>query len=220
MDRKKEEKIKFAEEILKDIQDYFPAGYENVECEIQEKEKDNGMIKTGIVFFHSGKKPGSWVCVDDFFEEADKDLLREKEGFGTVGHGNADGTGTEDRILLFVGRLNYEKRPLDMFRILDMLNEDRYKLIIIGDGILWDEVCAKAREYGNRVKVHRQIPHDKMWQYYVMSDYFVNLWDREIFGMAITEAIYYMVPSFLISAPGPRVIAAGMDNAFICSSIG
>ena len=58
-----------------------------------------------------------------------------------------------------------------------------------------------------------------MWQYYVMSDYFVNLWDREIFGMAITEAIYYMVPSFLISAPGPRVIAAEMDNAFICSSI-
>lgn len=71
MDRKKEEKKKFAEEILKDIKDYFPAGYENVECEIQEKEKDNGMIKTGIVFFHSGKKPGSWVCVDDFFEEAD-----------------------------------------------------------------------------------------------------------------------------------------------------
>ena len=58
-----------------------------------------------------------------------------------------------------------------------------------------------------------------MWKYYAMADCFINLWDEEIFGMAILEAIYYRTPAFLISAPGPRVIAKNMKNSFICTTI-
>lgn len=131
----------------------------------------------------------------------------------------------KDRLLLYVGRLNNEKRPLDMFGILDRLNagdgRSKYKMIMIGDGFLSGEVERLAAEHnrdGETVRYLRQVRYEDMWKYYAASDYFINLWDREVFGMAIVEAIYYMTPSFLISAPGPEVIAEGMENAHICRS--
>ena len=52
-----------------------------------------------------------------------------------------------------------------------------------------------------------------------MADYFINLWNEEVFGMAILEAIFYLTPAFLISAPGPRVIAKDLSNSYICENI-
>lgn len=130
-----------------------------------------------------------------------------------------NGYSENNRIILFVGRLNNEKRPLDTFKILDMMDDESYRLIVIGDGFLSEEVEKKANEYGDRVKYYKKIPYDKMWKQYAMADYFINLWDEEVFGMAILEAIFYSTPAFLISAPGPRVIAKNMNNSFICDSI-
>ncbi|MBR0309144.1 MAG: glycosyltransferase [Mogibacterium sp.] len=132
-----------------------------------------------------------------------------------------------DKVVLYVGRLNNEKRPLDMFRIIDRLNhgaasgETGYKLVMIGDGFLASEVERLAEERNHdceRVRYIKRVKYEEMWKYYAAADYFVNLWDREVFGMAIVEAIYYMTPSFLISAPGPEVIAEGMEYAHICAS--
>lgn len=134
--------------------------------------------------------------------------LRQKNGYTA-----------DNKVILFVGRLNHEKRPLDTFKIMDLLNNDSYRLIIIGDGFLKEDVQKKTAEYGSRVQYYDKVPYDQMWKYYAMADFFVNLWNEEVFGMAILEAIYYRTPAFLISAPGPRVIAQDMKNTFICQNI-
>ena len=142
------------------------------------------------------------------FRPEDAVLCREEMGYAP-----------EDKVLLFVGRMNHEKRPLDMFRIMDRLDDEHVKMILIGDGILSDKVEKMAEMFPRRVRYLRKVPYDDMWKYYAAADYFVNLWNQEIFGMAIAEAIYYMTPAFLIYAPGPEVIAEGMENSFICHSI-
>ena len=130
-----------------------------------------------------------------------------------------NGYDPDDKVILFVGRLNNEKRPLDTFKILDLLNDNSYKLIIIGDGFLKEDVQKKTAEYGSRVQYYDKVPYDQMWKYYAMADYFINLWNEEVFGMAILEAIFYLTPAFLISAPGPRVIAKDLSNSYICENI-
>lgn len=128
-----------------------------------------------------------------------------------------------DRVILFVGRLITEKRPLDLFKILDKIDADGNsmvnRLLIIGDGFMADEVAKRASNYGDRVRLLRQVPYDEMWKYYAAADCFVNLWDREVFGMAVVEAIYYMTPTFLIRAPGPEVISEGMENSYLCDTV-
>lgn len=131
----------------------------------------------------------------------------------------AEGYLPDDKVILFVGRLNPEKRPLDMFNILDMLEKQKYKLIIIGDGELKPAIEERLVHYGDKVKYYQRVKYDDMWRFYAIADYFVNLWDKEIFGMAILEAIYYFTPTFVISAPGPRMICDGMKNSFLCNSI-
>lgn len=137
----------------------------------------------------------------------DRNALREKYQIST-----------SDKVLLFVGRLNNEKRPLEMFNILDQL-DDNYKLIIIGSGFLKDEVKRRGSAYTNRFLYYEKIPYEKMWEFYSVADYYINLWDREIFGMSILEAIYYLLPTFLISAPGPRVISKTLKNSFVVKEV-
>lgn len=124
-----------------------------------------------------------------------------------------------DKVLLFVGRLNNEKRAPDMFKILDMLDDPDCHLIIIGDGFLKPQVEEKAAQYAGRAKYLKRVPYDQMWKYYTMADYFVNLWDKEIFGMAILEAIFYYTPVFAIRAPGPQVITENLHNSCLCDTI-
>lgn len=142
------------------------------------------------------------------YQQQDRIDIREKEGYAP-----------NDKVILFVGRLNPEKRPLDMFNILDILNKKEYRLIIIGDGELKPSVEEKLSCYGDSVRYYQRIKYDNMWRFYAIADYFVNLWDKEIFGMAILEAIYYLTPTFIISAPGPRMICDGMKSSFLCNSI-
>ncbi len=165
----------------------------------------NGVDRKKLVFSPVGV---NLSLLNDAYTEEDVAKLRKENGYGK-----------DDKVIVFVGRLNNEKRPLDTFKILDMLKDDSYKLIVIGDGFLSGEVEAKAKEYGNRAMYLKQVPYADMWKYYAMADCFINLWDEEIFGMAILEAIYYRTPAFLISAPGPRVIAKNMKNSFICTTI-
>ena len=141
------------------------------------------------------------------YKPEDASMLRKEMGYAP-----------EDKVLLFVGRMVHEKRPLDMFRILDRLGSD-VKLILIGDGILADKAEKMAEMFSGRVRYIRKVPYENMWKYYAAADYFVNLWDHEIFGMAIVEAIYYLTPAFLIDAPGPEVITEGMENSFLCKDI-
>ena len=50
----------FAEGVTQQIKDYLPEEYQDMQCEISEQQKNNGVVLTGIVPQHAGTadRPG------------------------------------------------------------------------------------------------------------------------------------------------------------------
>ncbi|WP_027207008.1 glycosyltransferase family 4 protein [Butyrivibrio fibrisolvens] len=115
-----------------------------------------------------------------------------------------------DHIIIFVGRLVDEKRPLDMIEIFSSIISAglNYKLLIIGNGELANKVKKIIEEYHlkEHVKIISSIDYSDMWKVYKISDVFINLNKQEIFGMAVLEALYYGCRVIAFEAPGPSYI--------------
>lgn len=127
------------------------------------------------------------------------DELKKKYGFKS-----------EDKVLLFIGRLIDEKQPVRMIDIFSELlkKDDRYKLLMVGTGPLKEAVDAKIAQCGIQEKIKQvdRIPNCDIWELYRFADCFVNLNQQEIFGMAILEAMYYGCKVVAWKAPGPGLI--------------
>lgn len=138
--------------------------------------------------------------------------------------------------LLFIGRMEEEKQPLEMVRIYDELLQvnPKISLTMIGDGHLYGETRDKLKEisakYGviftEEVRVDsdetndelgisdvkttctllRKVTYDNMHSYYKNADVYINLNEVEILGMSILEAMYYGCLVVAIKAPGPDFI--------------
>lgn len=124
-----------------------------------------------------------------------------------------------DIVLLFVGRLDKEKRPVEAIEILNSLERvnKRYKMFLVGKGKLKDEVFQKIEEYSlrDRVIYIESISNNEIWELYYLSDYFINLNTNEIFGMAILEAMYYRCCVIARSAPGPNYIIESSEFGYL-----
>ena len=93
----------------------------------------------------------------------------------------------DDVILCNVSRLSWEKRPLELIDLfLQVKGKKKFKLIIVGNGPLEEELNEKIRKNGleKEVKIYPNVPYEKMWEIYEMSDYYLNMNKGEIFGMA------------------------------------
>ena len=142
------------------------------------------------------------------YRETSKEELKEKHGFGS-----------EERIILNVARLVDIKRPLDLIDIFARV-KDEFRLVIIGKGELEEALRQKIKEMGleNRVTLLSEVPYEEMWEWYRLSDYFLNLCSVEIFGMAILEAIFYECSVAATWAVGPSIILDGMEGHKLANS--
>lgn len=129
--------------------------------------------------------------------------------------------------LLFVGRMEEEKQPLEMVRIYKELLRinHRLELTMIGDGYMYreveealDKLKSEFRLDENQITLIRKVKYQDMADYYINSSCYINLNKVEILGMSILEAMYYGCPVFVIDAPGPRYIMGEDDN--LCRYIG
>ncbi len=117
--------------------------------------------------------------------------------------------------ILFIGRMEEEKQPFEMIRLYEeaLSVNKSIKLIMIGDGYLFEETNNRLSELSQRlqlaegqVQLIRKVPYSQMHSYYHMADIYVNLNQVEILGMSILEAMYYGCPVLAIDAPGPEFI--------------
>ena len=132
---------------------------------------------------------------------------------------NKYGYASNDKILLFIGRLIEEKQPI---RMLDILFEMRkknsaYKLLMVGTGNLKNTVVTKIKEMEleDAVQMVERIPNKDIWELYRLADVFVNLNQQEIFGMAILEAMYYGCRVIAWEAPGPKFIIEDGKSGYL-----
>lgn len=143
------------------------------------------------------------------FAQYDCGELRRQYGFSE-----------QDVIICNVSRLEPEKRPLDLLDILAHIRDKKnFRLVLVGEGTLYQAVQDKiqAEHLDGLVKLIDRVPYAEMWKLYTLSDYFVNLNRREIFGMAIMEAIYYRTSVAAINAPGPSGTLKDMPGHCLCT---
>lgn len=125
-----------------------------------------------------------------------------------------------DKIILFVGRMVPEKRPVEMLELFSEIYQEKkeYRLIMIGSGALKQKVESKLYEMGlsRAVSMFEQIPYHKMWEIYCISDCMINLNRQEIYGMSILESMYYGVLVYAFEAPGPNFILKHLRSGILC----
>lgn len=116
----------------------------------------------------------------------------------------------EGKMLLFVGRLQPEKQPLEMLDIFKgvLAESPEYRLVLIGKGPLEEQVKLKINDLGisDKVTYLKQVENSQMWKYYRACEAVINLNFHEIFGMSILEGMYYETKVIAIHAPGPDYI--------------
>ena len=145
------------------------------------------------------------------YAQYDIDLLREKWHYSP-----------QDKILLYVGRMRAEKNPIRIVEIFCKLyqRDNHYRLLMVGQGELLSEVEGRIGTLGLEkfVSIYKQIPNEQMWEFYRLSDCYVNYCATEIFGMAILEAMYYENVVVATKAPGPSVIIKNNETGFLCDN--
>lgn len=127
----------------------------------------------------------------------------------------------EDVLISFVGRIKPEKNPVEAVEMFGRIRDRKnYKMLMVGEGFLLEEVRAKIAELGlnDRIRIMEKVPYEEMWKIHWAADYFVNLCTREIFGMALLEAVLYRSSAAALRAPGPDTILDGMKGHALCDS--
>ncbi len=117
--------------------------------------------------------------------------------------------------LVFVGRLDTYKRPLDLVPVLQALPD--WRAVIIGKGALESQLHAALDEARllDRCRLIPSLPNAEVHAYYHACDVFVNFNDHEIFGMSLLEAMYAGCVPVARHAPGPDEIIEDGVSGFL-----
>lgn len=127
-----------------------------------------------------------------------------------------------DKVILFIGRLEEEKRPIDLIKYFSdiYVNDNTYRLLLVGKGVMYAQVVEKIEKehLENVVQYIDKIPNEDVWELYCMCDCFVNLNRQEIFGMVLLEAMYYEAKVVAWHAPGPDYIIEDGKSGYLVNT--
>ena len=100
--------------------------------------------------------------------------------------------------------------------------DKQYRLLMVGDGELRREAekAIHAVKLEKAAVIYPKIPNNKMWELYRIAEYYINLNQQEIFGMAILEAMYYETAVAAFEAPGPSYIIEKQPNGLFSAQLG
>ncbi len=128
----------------------------------------------------------------------------------------------DKKILLFVGRLEEYKHPLEAVELLKNLrSRDSYHLLVVGNGHLKDEINDLVSHYGLKSSFTHllKVPNSEMKDLFKACDFYINFNPDEIYGMAILEAMCHRCPVLAISAPGPKFLIGDGKTGFVCRNV-
>ncbi len=121
----------------------------------------------------------------------------------------------EKETIIFVGRIDKYKRPLEIIKLMDSLSKNFF-FIIIGTGSLNTSLQDELSNFSSGSYLWiKQLPNNKIHKYYKACDYCVNFNESEIFGMSILEAMYHGCTVIANHAPGPDVIIQNGQSGWL-----
>lgn len=94
-------------------------------------------------------------------------------------------------------------------------------MVMIGKGSLKESILQSVEKYciTSKYKYIEAVRNKDIHKYYKASDFFVNLNDKEIFGMSILEAMYQGCVVVAKKAPGPSYIVQNNITGYVVHSI-
>jgi glycosyltransferase involved in cell wall biosynthesis len=121
--------------------------------------------------------------------------------------------------LLSVGRLDPEKAPEMLLKALALLEErtpGRYRLTIVGDGQLENELRAQAGRFGDAVRFCGHVPNGpQLFELYRASDVFVHVARTEGLPQVLTESQAAGLPIVATDVGGVRAGLGGGAEALL-----
>jgi glycosyltransferase involved in cell wall biosynthesis len=121
--------------------------------------------------------------------------------------------------LLSVGRLDPEKAPENLLKALALLEErakGRYRLTIVGDGQLENELRADADRFGDAVRFRGHVANGPdLFELYRASDVFVHVARTEGLPQVLTEAQASGLPIVATDVGGVRAGLGGGTEALL-----
>lgn len=120
--------------------------------------------------------------------------------------------------VIFVGRFDYQKRPLEIIQIWKKLYPQfpDWHLDIFGEGEQQQELENTARYLNMNIHIHQ--PTDKIFDFYRVSSILVSTSLYEPFGLVIPEAMSCGVPVVAYDCPyGPHDLIKDGQNGFLVS---
>lgn len=139
--------------------------------------------------------------------------------------------GHERKILLFVGRLNQEKRPLLAYECFRRIHaaEPAAMLVMVGTGALHDELCERiaADRMGDHVRLLGAVPYLEMPQVYNSAYIWVSTSVSEVHPMVAIESAACGLPAVAwndpaledVLLPGKTGYIAGTEEQFVDAAI-
>jgi len=128
------------------------------------------------------------------------------------------GLTTEDKVILSIGRLHPNKgfdTLLKAFSLFKKKNNERYHLVIVGDGPLKQELAKLTNELQLEKNTHFTGWQTNTSLYYSLADYFVCASRHEPLGNVILEAWSYQIPVLTTKTHGPLEYIEDNTNAIL-----
>jgi glycosyltransferase involved in cell wall biosynthesis len=120
----------------------------------------------------------------------DEDLKEATDGLPINQLRDSVNVGEDERLLIYVGRLVEIKRPERLIQILSKL-PDTFRLLIVGDGPMWDAVHQHANQSGiaDRVVMMGKLQHVDALKYISISDDLILTSETEAFPTVVFEGL-------------------------------
>jgi len=122
----------------------------------------------------------------------------------------------EDKRVIFVGRFDYQKRPMEMIRIWEKIYpfHPDWQLDVYGEGEQRQELENKARSLGMNIVIHQ--PTEDIFDCYRESSILVSTSLFEPFGLVIPEAMSCGLSVVAYECPyGPASLILDGENGFL-----
>lgn len=126
-------------------------------------------------------------------------------------------------VLLSVGRFVPEKNMAVVLDLYAQLPHDRFRLVLIGYGVLYEAL----QEYAyttlglsqDDVQFVYKPAQEVIAQWYADADFFIFTSQTDTQGLVLVEAMAGGLPVLALPGPGQQEVVRNGENGFICSSI-
>lgn len=124
------------------------------------------------------------------------------------------------KILLYVGKIEQRRNPHFLIDIMECLDSE-YKLIIVGNGPMYDEIKNRISEnkLTDKCLMLGKLSQKDLPSLYLCSDLLLLPSNYEIYGMVILEAMYFSVPVISTHTAGADTIITNSKDGVVINNL-